>query len=362
MQQTVGISRRDVWQNLLVYGTLHLLVDAICVATLFSISTAKLSEGASFSFLVALYGVLAFGFQAPLGVLLDRFRSPRFAVFLGCFISTCAALIYVSFPLLSVILAGLGNALFHIGGGTIILNLDPHNATSPGIFVAPGALGLLIGTVVGKGGIFFVWIFVTLLFVFGVIGLTVKKVEIDYDRKEGISGLNYFFLIFFFLFTAIAFRSLIGFTLVFPWKTDLSLVFLLTLGIIGGKALGGIAADRIGWVRVAVGASLLSIPFLIFGSQFWYLAIIGMMLFNMTMPITMVALYEMFPGRPAYAFGLTCLALLLGAVPVYMGYKYFFESFLISAIIFASASFLNTGLTMLLENGSFIRPKKSANQ
>jgi threonine/homoserine/homoserine lactone efflux protein len=36
----------------------------------------------------------------------------------------------------------------------------------------------------------------------------------------------------------------------------------------------------------------------------------------MTMPVTLVAIADLFPERPGFAFGLTCLALIAGALPV----------------------------------------------
>lgn len=39
------------------------------------------------------------------------------------------------------------------------------------------------------------------------------------------------------------------------------------------------------------------------------------------MPITLVAISNILPGRPGFAFGLTCLALILGALPAFSGLK-----------------------------------------
>ena len=62
--------------------------------------------------------------------------------------------------------------------------------------------------------------------------------------------LNYFELILFFVFLSIAIRSLVGMALVFPWKANIDLAIILTLAIVFGKALGGIFADKFGWIRV----------------------------------------------------------------------------------------------------------------
>jgi hypothetical protein len=44
-----------------------------------------------------------------------------------------------------------------------------------------------------------------------------------------------------------------------------------------------------------------------------------MFLLNLTMPVTLAAVADTLPGRPAFAFGLTCLALILGAFAAFTG-------------------------------------------
>jgi FSR family fosmidomycin resistance protein-like MFS transporter len=341
--------------NLIVYGTMHALIDATCAGVIFTISKKELVSTPDFYNLVLLYGILAFGLQALLGLALDYYKAPRVTALAGCILTGVSTFLFWFFPFWGVVLAGLGNALFHIGGGTISLNLTPQKATAPGIFVAPGAFGLFAGTLIGKSGLFTAWPFLVLLFIFSILMFAIRKPEIDYDRKrETEKKLNYFGIIFLFIFLAVAIRSLVGFVLVFPWKSNSLLALLLTMGVVLGKASGGILADKIGWVKVAVGASLWSIPFLVFGANIYYLAIFGIFLFNMTMPITLTALSNMLPGRPAFAFGLTCLALLLGDFPILMGYGEILNyPLLIFAVILASASCLNSGLQMLLKNDLF---------
>lgn len=340
-----------IFSNLSVYGIAHALVDATCAGVIFSIFRNDLVDMPYFFDLIVLYGFLAFGMQSILGLWVDYFRSPRLAALFGCILTGGSALIFMFSPMIAVIFAGLGNALFHLGGGVVALNLIPGKATAPGIYVAPGALGLFVGTMLGNNGAFVVWQFILALLIISVLIFIVPKPVINYVRKQKDSKAGYFWIVFIFIFLAISIRSLVGFILVFPWKSDLNLAVILTVGVVLGKALGGVMADRIGWIKVAVGASLLSIPFLVFAPNIPLFAIIGVFLFNMTMSITLVALSTILPGRPAFAFGLTCLALIIGAAPTFLGYKSLFtNSFLVFAIIVASASFLNTGIQILFQN------------
>lgn len=106
----------------------------------------------------------------------------------------------------------------------------------------------------------------------------VKKPEMNYERKEiRENKFNYFEFILLLVFLSIAIRSLVGMVLVFPWKTNVDLLIILTAAVVLGKGLGGILADKFGWIRVAVGALILSIPFLVFGANIPYLAIIWLL-------------------------------------------------------------------------------------
>ena len=62
---------------------------------------------------------------------------------------------------------------------------------------------------------------------------------------------------------------------------------------------------------------LISLPLVSFGAPTAYLAVLGMLLFQIPTGVIVVAIAAAFPGRPAFAFGLTCLALVTGAFPVF---------------------------------------------
>src|SRR3989338_5495614 len=175
------LSLKNISANLFVYGTTHAVVDGICAAVIFSILKNQIVSTTNFISLVILYNVLAFGLQAIFGLATDYFKSPRAVAFLGCILTGISAITFLSFPIVAIIFAGLGNALFHIGGGSISLNLTPKKATAPGIYVAPGALGLLVGILLGKSGQFIVWPFILILAVLCLLMFVIKKPEMNYD-------------------------------------------------------------------------------------------------------------------------------------------------------------------------------------
>ena len=122
----------------------------------------------------------------------------------------------------------------------------------------------------------------------------------------------------------------------------------LAVAAAGGKALGGILADRFGWVRVAMIALLSSVPMIMFGAGAAYLAVVGMFLFQMTMAVTLAAVARLFPGQPSLAFGLPCLALIIGAMPVFVGLGPWFSKPWVSGVLLTlSAAALFKGLSGL---------------
>jgi len=324
--------------NLLTYGITHAAIDCICAATIFSIFKDKLVDAYLFFGLVVVYDSLAFAIQPVLGLLADKYRSAKLLTVIGCAVTGIAALSYLTSPIVAAILAGIGNALFHVGGGIISLNLTPKKATAPGIFVAPGAIGLLIGTLLGKNGQFIPLFAFIVLILLCVLILFTKPPEINYsENNKGEIPFNKFELILLFIFLAVAVRSLVGSVLIFPWKTDINLLYILTGAVFLGKAAGGILADKLGWTKVAVCSLIISIPFIILDANIPILAIMGMFFFNMTMPITLTAISNILPGRAGFAFGLTTLALIIGAIPSFLSNKGFFanEFFLFFVIIAA---------------------------
>ena len=140
---------------------------------------------------------------------------------------------------------------------------------------------------------------------------------------------------------SISIEALYGLTAVFVWKADTTLLFALTIAVVIGKALGGILADKFGWIKTAIFALMISAPLLSFFQDSPVLAIVDAFLFQITMPITLTALSNMLPGRSATAFGLTALALVVGAIPVYLEAKPFLSASSIAlTIIIISASSL----------------------
>lgn len=145
-----------------IYSALHLLVDGMCALAMFG----RLLPGGDRGLSILVYNFCAFALQMPLGVALDALcvgKKGREADFPFLFV-LAGVLCTVGGAFLHPAVLGIGNALFHVGGGVGTIREDDREGWQGrglGVFVAPGALGLYLGTILGRGGSWQMWAFGT---------------------------------------------------------------------------------------------------------------------------------------------------------------------------------------------------------
>ena len=145
-----------------IYSALHLLVDGMCALAMFG----RLLPGGDRGLSILVYNFCAFALQMPLGVALDALcvgKKGREADFPFLFV-LAGVLCTMGGAFLHPAVLGIGNALFHVGGGVGTIREDDRRSwrgRGLGVFVAPGALGLYLGTVLGRGGSWQMWAFGT---------------------------------------------------------------------------------------------------------------------------------------------------------------------------------------------------------
>jgi hypothetical protein len=112
-------------------------------------------------------------------------------------------------------------------------------------------------------------------------------------------------------------RAYMGYGIPTSWnKTTLETILLFSImGI--GKCLGGIMCDLIGVRKTAIISIVGSLPFLLFGDQVMLVSLIGIMMFSMTMAVTLGILVSTLKKTPGLAFGLTTIGLFLGTAPIF---------------------------------------------
>ena len=309
------------WQKVSVYSATHCLVDFACAFLMF-----RYIAGTPDGYLcVLLYNFCAFAMQMPLGLIADKWnRNFLFAV-IGCVLAG-AAYGLAGFSVAAALVIGTGNALFHLGGGIDVLNISEKKLGALGVFVSPGAIGVYLGTILGKGSGFPAFVFpLALVAAAGFIFLSHRAQNGTYPGNaafslEGLEGVGSkrITIAIACLFLVVCLRSFVGLALNFPWKGAGYWGIALLCAVVLGKTLGGFAADRFGLGRTAalslgVAACLFLFPAIPPGG------VAAVLLFNMTMPITLWLMAKVFPGAKGFAFGLLTFGLFLGFLPVYVG-------------------------------------------
>ena len=286
----------------------HFLVDALCITTLFSAG----AEGDRLLAGVLLYNTLAFSTQCAVGLLLDRLGRDK-AWELASF-----ALVIAGFALplpffARIVLIGLGNSLFHVAAGIATLRQSGGAAWQLGVFVAPGAFGVTLGTLWPRFG----WMLAAAMLLCGAL-LALHKEPAAPQLAAHVEKSARFPLAGVLLLTcAVAVRALGGSAVSFPWKQTALHAVWMTCAVFAGKTVGGFVCDRLGARRSAWLSIPLAAVCVAFFSASMPLSLLGQLLLNLTMPVTLWLLYRLMPDAPGFAFGLAASALWPGTIAGY---------------------------------------------
>lgn len=307
------------WEYLLSIS--HFFVDFLCTALL--ANCVQSAASAHMLTLAIVYNGLAFAFQLPLGTLGDLLDQRRVFACVGCLLVVLGS--FLTQPLAMCVSIGLGNALFHVGGGREALQASGGKAAAVGRFVAPGAVGIFLGPRLSHLFWLCRYCLPGFLLILAVLLLlhssspqkSVPKLPFSRLRLAGIWGC---------MFLTVFLRSYMGTVLNYPFLAHHAGALCFTLCIFLGKFLGGSLADRFGVLPFSAAAQAACVILFILSPKIPWLAFPGIFLFNTTMAITATQLYRTLPQLPGTMFGLTTLALFLGVLPRLLGLKNFFFS------------------------------------
>ncbi len=314
-----------------MYSLLHMLVDGVCALAMFG----HFFLGGNGHFAMLLYNFCAFALQMPLGTLLDLFmlQNAGKKTQLAFGFAALGVVLTILGAFFHPVLLGMGNALFHIGGGVGTIQEDKAKAWQGrglGVFVAPGALGLYIGTVIAKNGGWATGVMVAsgILLVLVIMTAWLLKREAQKrftpqeqcvaDRGEVSSGKVLLLAVCCFL--VVVLRSYIGMAVTFPWKQVPILACISVMAVVAGKIAGGFMAARYGHGKTAVITLLLATIGYI-GLEWAPLGLVALFFFNMTMPMTLYLLIKTLKRLPGFSFGLLTFGLFLGFLPVYFAWE-----------------------------------------
>ena len=343
------------------FALCHFVVDFACVSTMLCAVSRVLGESGQGSLeLVALsillYDVVAFAFQLPVGIALDKLDKNSSAAMLSYALvsgGVVLSLVPVEFlEWLAVLLLAVGNALFHCAGGLCVLNISQKHAGPSGIFIATGAVGVFLGTLSAQyGRLQVAFSLLVLLFLCALITLVVQKVNKKYWNVHNVSFdiprlSSNTLLAIALLSLVVALRSYVGMVMAFPWKSEMLLLVLSILGVFAGKALGGVVADRIGFRTTAIFSLIVAATLFVPSWEIPVMGLLGVFFFNFTMSITLASLANILPNAKGTAFGLASFSLAVGALPALVGFRVE-HPVMLSVISLVSALALGVGLTLV---------------
>jgi MFS family permease len=300
-----------------LYSYTHFIVEVVCFFYL-----TRVTKDALWIWLIPfIYDGLAFVPQSLIGYYADKHQKKRIWLF-GTFLLFLAMLQYglnVSYSLFTLILLCLGNAFLHVAGAEATLNSSNGKISPAAIFVSGGSFGVITGKLLAKTALnpFILLIFIITIIPACYLSETLMDKKSTSKKFDFIKkGLNPY-LVIFIAFFVVVIRGYMGYGIPTSWnKTVFQTVLLfVTMGI--GKALGGILSDKFGMRKVAIISTLLAVPFLCFGDKIMIVSLIGVMMFSMTMAITLAILVSVLKDNPGLAFGITTIGLFLGTAPIF---------------------------------------------
>lgn len=332
-------------RQLILHSLLHFCVDWACVLLVSGPVRQGILVHADWLWCILLYNAAAFALQLPLGALLDGLGGERRGVWLGCLLVALGWLMR-DLGLWPCLVAGVGNALFHLGGGSQVLAHSDGKAGPSGIFVSTGALGVWLGSWCAQQGLTGLWLPVSVMALGAVASAALSgpkgSAAMRFPAPARLGSKMVWGCLF--LFFTVCLRAWAGGLMSYPWQTGLWSL-LAVLCVAGGKAAGGLLGDRFGFDRCAWLTLLAAAVLFLFAPTLSVAGLISAFLFNTSMPLTLTALAgAMGQEHRGLAFGLTTFAIFWGTVPGLFGALGVGNGALLCGISLASAGLLLLGL------------------
>lgn len=304
-----------------IYTLMHFLVDLTCIYRLYVLVMPQSGPYENWLVMVVLYNFLAFALPGLVGAIADVADTSDSMAAVGCILVAIPA--WISFHALPiVVLQGIGNGFFHVGAGRKVL-LDSQGAFAPsGIFISSGAMGVFLGTIWKHEyrPTLSVCLAVSLLICACILFrfCCAQRKEKSGQRpvmKTSVGEERFVTLPVLMILLVVILRSFYGTCVSYEWKNSVIRSFIFVACIVAGKALGGIVADWLG-VRLtaiaSVGGAAITV---LFSEHSPFLGYISILLFNMTMPLTLSLIAGYWNRYPGFAFGILMVALFIGTLP-----------------------------------------------
>ena len=326
-------------------GALFFIVHLILEVTTFYI-LSNYMKTELYWLIALLFDFFAFVPQALVGYISDKYRNINFGL-IGVLLTTIAAvLLGLNIPVvLVVIFLTNGNCLIHVHGAESTLRTSNGKIFPASLFVSGGAFGIIIGRLLHMYHFSVIYVIIANILSFGIILFATRYKKYEEKVLKGYDFANksiYYVLVIILAILVVMVRSYMSYGIPMGWNKTIVEAVLLYIFMGLGKANGGLLVDNMGIKKTSILSTLVALPFLMFGDKLMIVSLIGIMLFSMTMAITLAILVSVCPKRPGLAFGFTTIGLFFGAFPAFF---YKINSVLVNDIVFV---ILTIGCTIVL--------------
>ena len=309
-------------QNKNILGILYFIIHFIIEITSFYIVSSYIDTNLVW-ILALMYDFFAFVPQGIFGYLKDKGIKTNFTI-IGMILSTLSLiLLYFNLNAILVILVlSIGNCMIHIQGAETTLRTSNGQMAPSAIFVSGGSFGVITGKILAMYNVPIPFVIIINLLMLIPIAICNKYVYLIDDKnleKYNFSNknINSKVIITLAVFVVIV-RAYMGYGIPTTWNKTLIQTILLYCSMGIGKAMGGILIDSIGIKKTAILSTIGSLPFLLFGNNVMAISLIGIMMFSMTMAVTLGLIVSEIKKYPGVAFGFTTVGLFLGSLPVFV--------------------------------------------
>ena len=309
-------------QNKNILGILYFIIHFIIEITSFYIVSSYIDTNLVW-ILALMYDFFAFVPQGIFGYLKDKGIKTNFTI-IGMILSTLSLiLLYFNLNAILVILVlSIGNCMIHIQGSETTLRTSNGQMAPSAIFVSGGSFGVITGKILAMYNVPIPFVIIINLLMLIPIAICNKYVYLIDDKnleKYNFSNknINSKVIITLAVFVVIV-RAYMGYGIPTTWNKTLIQTILLYCSMGIGKAMGGILIDSIGIKKTALLSTIGSLPFLLFGNNVMAISLIGIMMFSMTMAVTLGLIVSEIKKYPGVAFGFTTVGLFLGSLPVFV--------------------------------------------
>lgn len=285
--------------------------------------------------------------QPLAGILIDKFHKEKLMLIVSIIFIILGAIL--NHLILSCVFLGLANQLFHVAGGKICTNFSTNKAWHLGLFVSLGAIGLMLGSNFKNTTILLIIPIILYIILIIVVCLLYKE-NLNKEIKPIANEIKMSKKIFavMFIVVVVFIRSFVGKIIHYDFEMNITFIVLLGIASAFGKFIGGLLKDIFGSLKVIFVSLVLCGIILLLLDHIFILMLIGTILINISMPITLFELNKINPGHEGLNFGLLAASLFPG-VAIGLIYQYEVISYTILVILSVVLSIYGIYYTTRLE-------------